>query len=163
MIHAVVFRPRQSLRIGDMKKSPPFWVPALLVVTAIPPFAWMLFLHYLQVGHGLPDKAAGAGVFGVLAGLFTFGGVQLAKNFWLHRSTRGLESNSIALTICCLICLGVLAIVRFSDEVRELIFGEFGTGFEIGFVLTIPFALAMAVALWRAEREVNQRAKGLAL
>lgn len=129
----------------------PRWLVWLYVLTGLPPFAWMLWMIYLQLFYGLPDKAGIAAMMGVMVGFVPFCGLQFAKLIWSHR--KGIELPGLVLSACFLLLTGLIAIMRVTGDFGERVYGGFVPLWEVGFVLAVPFGLVMAVGLWYAERE----------
>lgn len=143
---------RISISCGIMKAVSRLLVP-IVVLTAIPPLGWMLWLIYLRIVYGLPDLAGLAGMTGAFAGYFLFIGVSFAKLMWTAR--RHLPLHATLMTVCALGLVALLSYDRMTFEASGIYEG-FTPLYRFGFALGIPFGLSSAVLLWYGEREMKE-------
>lgn len=129
------------------------WLFTLFGLSALPPFSWMVWLIYLQITAGMPDRAGVAGMMGVMAGFLPFVGMQFAKLFWqtFANVKSPLRFHGLLLAICFELMTGLIAIMRFTGDFSERVYGDYVPLFSFGAAISVPAGVLAAVLMWFAE------------
>ena len=128
----------------------PWFVRWSAVVATAVPICWVLWLMYLSIFDGLPERASFAGGVGSLTALGVIAGLALAKEWWWDRQKLWLPSVAMCVTMIVVFCAG--SAFRLSPELSQMAFGSYYWLYEAGFFVSAPGALAAVVACWYRER-----------